>query len=89
MVFATSDGNGRQNLQHVPTAEKIESSRRENAGKIFLTDDEALAFARAEPLSKEPIYITFAQNDPANPRYWGIARKYYIATLVSILNVFT
>lgn len=76
-------------IRHLPTAEKIESSRRENAGKLFLTDDEALAWASAHPKSKEPLYIVFGQNDPANPRHWATARKYYVTILVSMLNVIT
>jgi hypothetical protein len=69
--------------------EKIDSSRRENAGRIVLSEDEALAYARAHPAGAEPLYIALGQKEPDNPRNWASARKYYVATLASMLNVLT
>ncbi|KAI9738449.1 MAG: hypothetical protein M1818_005346 [Claussenomyces sp. TS43310] len=73
----------------LPTDEKVETSRKENAGRLFLTDEEALAVARGHHHDNEPIYVMFAPNDRDNPRNWGVARKYYITTFVSLLNVVT
>lgn len=72
------------------TAEKVQTIRKENNGRLHLTDDEALAWARANPKDNEDIYIVFGgANDKSNPRHWSHARKYYVTSLACALNVIT
>jgi hypothetical protein len=72
-----------------PVEEKVESSRVEHARRIIMREDDALAFARANPQDANPLYISLDKDDPANPRNWSPARKYYIAALASMLNCVT
>lgn len=66
-------------------------TRLENGKERGLTMDEdaALARARAQPEDPTPIYITFAQRDPDNPRNWPKGKKWYITCFASFLNVVT
>lgn len=45
---------------------------------VFLSEDEALARARANPDSKEPIYITWGTDDPSNPRNFVAWKKWCV-----------
>jgi hypothetical protein len=74
---------------HTVSLEKIETSRREHTGRLFLAEDEVVAYARTHPHDTEPLYVAFGHGDAANPRNWGVVRKYYIVTLASMLNVIT
>lgn len=79
-----------QSSGSLPTVERIETSRKENNGKLHLTDEEALAWARANPKDDEEIYIVFGgQGDKSNPRHWSHAKKYYVSCLACALNVVT
>ena len=58
-------------------------------GRAWLTEDEALARARAQPLDSMPIYVIFSPTDKDNPRNWGKMKKWYITCFASFLNVMT
>ena len=57
--------------------------------KLMLTEDEAMARARASPNEALPITITYSWDDKDNPRNWPKWRRWYITILVSMLNVVT
>jgi len=58
-------------------------------GRLWLTEDEALARARANPNDTRPIYVIFGPHDRDNPRDWAKAKKWYITCFASWLNVMT
>lgn len=68
--------------------EKTDENHHESSA-LVLSDEQALAKARASPEDALPILITYGFNDQDNPRNWPKARKWYITCLVSMLNVFT
>lgn len=69
-------------------AEKTSDSCRENPS-LLLSEEQALAKARANPNDAVPILITNGFDDRDNPRNWPKWRKWYITCVVSMLNVFT
>lgn len=78
-----------ENVSHMPTAEKVETVRKENNGRLILSEEEALAWCRGHPQDKESIYIVWSRDDKENPRNWGHARKYYVSVFASLLNTVT
>ncbi|KAL4806061.1 polyamine transporter [Aspergillus unguis] len=56
---------------------------------LVVTEQEALTRARNNPAEALPLRITFAENDPDNPRCWGVWQKWWITFFVSMLNVIT
>lgn len=73
-------------IDHMPSVEKAQTIRDSNEGRLLLTEEEALAWARGNPKDDEPIYITWSHQDRENPRNWGLFRKYYVTTFASLLN---
>jgi hypothetical protein len=67
---------------------KISNSYRETLS-LVVTEEAALARARANPDEALPLCITFSHGDRDNPRCWSKARKWYITMIVSMLNVIT
>ena len=56
-------------------------------GRLWLSEDEAYARAKANPNDTRPMYIIFSPDDKDNPRNWGMAKKWYITCFASSLNV--
>ncbi|KAF2161461.1 hypothetical protein M409DRAFT_69801 [Zasmidium cellare ATCC 36951] len=52
----------------------------------LVNEEEALARARAQPDSSNPIWITFSVDDRDNPRNFPRWKKWYITALVSYYN---
>ncbi|KAI9929751.1 hypothetical protein ASPWEDRAFT_183808 [Aspergillus wentii DTO 134E9] len=67
---------------------KQEETRRENL-LLFLSEEQALAKARASPDQPLPICVTFSHDDRENPRNWPKWRKWYTTLVVCMLNVIT
>jgi hypothetical protein len=68
--------------QHSPKPVDESPTRLED-GKldgVYLSEEEALAKARADPESTRPIYITFGENDPSNPRHFADRKKWCVQT---------
>lgn len=59
------------------------------AGGLLLNEDEALTKARSGSTPDIPIYVTFAKDDPENPRNFPRFKKWYITCFASWLNVIT
>ena len=57
------------------------------SGGLLLNEDEALAKARTERAFTVPIFVTFHEHDPENPRNFPKWKKWYITCFVSGLNV--
>lgn len=73
------------------TAGDESPTRIEEGGKEGLLLDEEQAFARvkANPDDATPIYLTWAHDDPTNPRNWLKWKKWYITCFASFLNFLT
>lgn len=72
------------------TDEKMEEGAEQREDTVLLlSEDEALAKARANPDEALNIYVTYAENDRDNPRNWPKWRKWWITCLVSSLNIVT
>lgn len=56
---------------------------------LVLSEEQALAKARARPNEALPLHITFSAGDKDNPRNWPKWRKWYITAMASWLNVVT
>lgn len=69
--------------------EKVSDSSFRESSSLVLSEEQALAKARANPNEAMPIQITYAPDDVDNPRNWPKWRKWYISIFVSMLNVFT
>ena len=72
-------------MQH--DAEKHSSFH--ESSSLILSEEQALAKARSSPDEALPIIVTYALDDPDNPRHWGKAKKWWISIFVSFLNVAT
>ncbi|KAG9950859.1 MFS general substrate transporter, partial [Aureobasidium melanogenum] len=79
---------------------KIDSERSSTSGRtpseienihsrLWLSEDEAYAHAKAHPDETREIFITFAPDDKDNPRNWSKAKRWYITCFASSLNVLT
>lgn len=56
---------------------------------LVCSESEALTRARNDPAEALSLRVTFGENDPDNPRCWGVSRKWWITCFVSMLNVIT
>ena len=56
---------------------------------LVMSEEQALACARASPSEALPIHLTFSSDDKDNPRNFSKWRKWYITFVVSFLNVLT
>ena len=68
--------------------DKGQDCQSENKSQV-LSEDEALAQARALPNEALSMYITFSPDDRDNPRNWPKWRRWYISIMASWLNVVT
>ncbi|KAF2013580.1 MFS general substrate transporter [Aaosphaeria arxii CBS 175.79] len=57
--------------------------------ELKLSEYEAFSWIRLHPDERAPITLAFAAHDIDNPRNWSKARKWYITSFVSMLNVLT
>ncbi|KAJ5981058.1 hypothetical protein N7481_008356 [Penicillium waksmanii] len=75
-------------IDQIQDTEKNSESFRETFS-LVLSEEQALAKARSSPDDALPIIVSYALDDPDNPRHWPKLKKWYITCLVSMLNVFT
>jgi hypothetical protein len=75
-------------IDQMQDTEKNSESFRETSS-LVLSEEQALAKARSSPDDALPIIVSYALDDPDNPRHWPKMKKWYITCLVSMLNVFT
>ncbi|KAF2765387.1 MFS general substrate transporter [Teratosphaeria nubilosa] len=73
-----------------PSPSRIEDGSRTNEPSgLVLNEEEALARAREHPSDTTPIFITFSQEDPSNPRNWAKWKRWYVTCFAAFLNVIT
>jgi multidrug resistance protein len=85
----TSDVDDKKESSRAASPNASAPNRIEKAQENGVLLNQGEALAQASNLSGTPMYVTFASDDPTNPRNFPRWKKWYITCFICLLNVLT